>query len=110
VIVAPAAKNAASKNHLKDILRDKNHLCGIVIVHLTLNVVFKTRKHFQMAGYGILKQIVDLKFCLTAPLPDHIRKPRCKVKHGTATILQHNNKLTSEMYLLGFRQVWGLCA
>ena len=50
-IIAPAAKNAISKNHPKDILRDKNHLYRIVLVHLTLNVTFKTRKHFWMAGY-----------------------------------------------------------
>ena len=49
--VAPAAKNAASKNHPKDILHDKNHLYRVVLVHLTSNVAFKTRKHFQMAGY-----------------------------------------------------------
>jgi len=30
-IVVPAAKNATSKNHPKDILRDKNHPYGIVI-------------------------------------------------------------------------------
>ena len=49
-IVVLAAKNAASKNHFKDILCDKNCLYGI-IVHLTSNVVFKTRKHFWVAGY-----------------------------------------------------------
>jgi len=46
----PAAKNAASKNHPKDILHNKNHLHGIVLAHHTSNVAFK-RKHFQMAGY-----------------------------------------------------------
>jgi len=45
-IVAHAAKNAASKNHPKDILHDENHLYRIVLVHLTSNVAFKTRKHF----------------------------------------------------------------
>ena len=50
VIVVPAAKNAASKNHPKDTLRGKNHLYRIVLVHLTLNVAFKTKK-FQIAGY-----------------------------------------------------------
>jgi len=50
-IVVPTTKNAASKNHPKDILRDKNYLHRMVLVHLTLNVAFKTIKHFQMAGY-----------------------------------------------------------
>jgi len=50
VIVAPVAKNAASKNHPKDVLCDKNHLNRIVQVH-TLNDAFKARKHLQMAGY-----------------------------------------------------------
>ena len=49
VIVVPAAKNAISKNHPKDILHDKNHLYGIVLVHITSNITFKTKKkHFQM--------------------------------------------------------------
>jgi len=47
----PAAKNAASKNHPKDILLNKNHLHRIVLVHLTLNDAFKTRKQLQMAEY-----------------------------------------------------------
>ena len=38
-------QNAAlKKNHPKD----HNHLYGIVLVYL---IAFKTRKHFQMAGY-----------------------------------------------------------
>ena len=41
------AKNATSKNHPKAILRDKNHLYGIVLVNFTSNVVFKARKHFR---------------------------------------------------------------
>ena len=50
-IVAPTAKNAASKSHPKDILRDENHLYEIVLVHLTSTDAFKTRQHLQMAGY-----------------------------------------------------------
>ena len=89
-----------SLNHLKDILHDKNHLYRIVLVHLTSNDAFKTREHLQMAGYGISK------FRLIA---DHICKPRCQTKHRTGAILWHNNKFTSEMCLLRFRQVWHLC-
>ena len=51
MIVVPATKNAASKNHPKDILHDKNHLYRIVLVHRTLNDAFETRKNLQMAGY-----------------------------------------------------------
>ena len=57
----PAAKNAASKNHPKDILRDKNYLYGIVLVHIVSNVVFKTIKHFQIAGYWIFKNCKNLE-------------------------------------------------
>ena len=64
-IVALTAKDATSKNHPKDILRDKNYLYIIALVHLTLNIAFKTRKHFQMAGYWIFKRS---KFCFTACL------------------------------------------
>ena len=39
-IVAPSAKNAALTTFTE-----------IVLVHFILNVAFKTRKHFQMAGY-----------------------------------------------------------
>jgi len=68
------------KNHPKDILCDKNHLYRIVLIHLTSNDVFKTRKHFQMAGYWILKNCKYSKFRLTASLPAHIRKPRAHTK------------------------------
>jgi len=57
-IVAPAAKNAASKNHAKDILCDKNHLYGIVLVHITLNVAFKTENIFRW-----LNIIMDSTLC-----------------------------------------------
>ena len=36
--------SATSKNHPKDILCDKNHLYKILLVHLTLNAVFKTKE------------------------------------------------------------------
>ena len=42
------------KYHLKKkhFLHNKNYLYGIVLVHIA-NVAFKTRKHFQTAGYWI---------------------------------------------------------
>jgi len=43
-------QNAALKIHPKDILRDINHLYGIIPVHLASNVVF-TSKDIQMAEY-----------------------------------------------------------
>ena len=88
------------KNHPKDILRDKNHLYRTVLFHLTSNVAFKTRKIFRWLDIEFLKY---LKFHLTASLPAHICKPGVQMKHRTASILQHNNKLISEMCLLGFR-------
>jgi len=42
----PVAKNAASKNQPEDIFHNENHLHGIELVHLTLNVALITRKHF----------------------------------------------------------------
>jgi len=51
----------------------------------------------------------SLTHSLTHLLPDHSHKPRAQKKQRMATILHHNNKLTSEMCLLGFQQVWGLC-
>ena len=83
----------------------------IVLIHLTSNVAFKTRKLLQMAGF---KNRKNAKFRLTRSLPhslpDHICKPKHQTKHRTATILCHSNKLTSEICLLGFQRVWGLCA
>ena len=68
MIVVPATKNATSKNH--PILSNKNHLNRIVLVHLTLNDAFKTRKHLRMVGYWILNIVntwnfVQLPHCLT---------------------------------------------
>ena len=72
-------------------------------------------KYLQMDGWilNFFKNRKNSKFCptasLTTSLPDHICKPRRQTKYHTAASLQHNNKLISEMCLLGFRQVWGLC-
>ena len=65
MIAVPAAKKAASKNNPKDILCNENHLYGVILVHLALNIVLKTRKYFQAAGY----QCKNSKFvCLTYSL------------------------------------------
>ena len=56
MIVAPAAKNAASKNHPKDILRD---LYRIVLIYLTSNVAFKNNKTFSDGWILNFKKIVN---------------------------------------------------
>ena len=53
------------ENHPKDILHSKNHLYRIVLVHLTSDDVFKTRKHLQMVDIQFLKNHKDSKFRLT---------------------------------------------
>ena len=104
-----AAQNTALKNQLRNFLCDENHLYGIILVHLTSNVVLKTRKHLLAAGYRIFFKSSKLEI-LSHSLTDHSRKPRAQTKQRTVTIFRHNNKLTSGMCLLGFRQVYALCA
>jgi len=104
-----AAYYAASKNHRRGILRNKNHLYAIILVYLILNTALKSRNHLLVTGYRFLKNCQHLKFCLTHCLTDHSRKPRAQTKQRMATILCHNNKLTNGMCLLGFRKVRGLC-
>jgi len=36
--IAPKLTRAAFKNHPRDILRNKNHLYGIILIHLTWNI------------------------------------------------------------------------
>ena len=59
--VPRATKNTTFKNQLTNFLRDENHLCGIILVHLASNVALKTRKHLLVAGYRILKKLLKLK-------------------------------------------------
>jgi len=49
VIVAPAAKNSASKNHPKTFYATKSPLQNSISPSYI--DAFKTRKHLQMAGY-----------------------------------------------------------
>jgi len=75
------------------------------LVHLALNIA---RKHFHAAGYR--KKILNRKIeILFASLTDHSCKARNQTKQLTVTILQHKNKLTCEMCLLGFLRVCYLC-
>ena len=105
-----AAKFSAFKNHPRDILRDKNHLYRIVLVYIVHKTALNITKRVQVAGYKFFKNRQNSNFRLTASLTDHGRKPRAQTKQRTATILRHNNKLTSGMCLLGFRRVCALCA
>ena len=61
-----ATQNPTFKNHPRDILRDNNHLYGIVLVHIIHKIVLNTTKHLQVAGYRILKIAKTLNFRLTA--------------------------------------------
>ena len=60
-----AAQNPAFKNYPRDILRDKNHLYGIVLVHVIHKTALNTTKRLQVAGYRILKIANTLDFSLT---------------------------------------------
>ena len=105
-----APKFSAFKNHPRDILQDENHLYGIVLVYIVHKTALNTTKCLQVAGYKFFLNCQNSNFRLTALLTDHSRKPRAQTKQRTVTILPHNNKLTSGMCLLGFRQVCALCA
>ena len=59
------AQNRAFKNHPRDILRDENHLYGIVLVHIIHKTALNTTKLLQVAGYTILKIAKTLNFRLT---------------------------------------------
>ena len=60
------AQNHAFKNHPRDILRDENHLYGIVLVRIIHKTALNTTKRLQVAGYRILKIAKTLNFRLTA--------------------------------------------
>ena len=66
----------------------------------------KQENIFRWLHIEFFRNHKNSKFRLTASLPDHFCKLRRQTKHCTAAILQHNNKLTSEMCLLG---EWDLC-
>ena len=57
----------------------ENYELLIVLVHLKSNDVFKTSNGWIL----ILKNCKNSKFCQTALLPDHIRKPTHQMKHRT---------------------------
>ena len=60
-----AAQNPTFKNYPRDILRDENHLYGIVVVHIIHKTALNTTKCLQVAGYRILKIAKTLDFSLT---------------------------------------------
>ena len=51
-----AAQNPAFTNHPRDILRDENHLYGIVLVHIIHKTALNTTKRLRMVGYRIFKK------------------------------------------------------
>ena len=116
--VLHAAQNSAFKNHPTDIVCGKNHLYGIVVVHIIHKTAINTTKHLQVVTkhlqvvrYKIIKKIVkNPNFSITASLTDHSHKPRAQTKQRMVTILRYNNKLTGGMCPLGFRRVYDLCA
>jgi len=70
VIVAPATKNTAPKNHPKDILCDENYLYRIILVHLASNIVFTTsfrRLDIELIKLKISSALLthSLTHCLT---------------------------------------------
>ena len=95
----PAAKNATSKKPiLKTFYMKKPPLQNSTGPSY---IEWFARKHFQMAGYWSWKSNRKNSNCLTT---------FARIQHCTSAILWHNNKLISEMCLLGFWWVWGLCA
>ena len=109
MIVVPAAKNAASKNYPKDILRKEKHLDRIQYQSILHRMMCLKQEKSSDGWILIVLKLLNSKLCLTALLPDHILKPRHQMKPYKGANLCHNSKLTSDMYLLEFRQVWGLC-
>ena len=69
------------KNHPREIFWDNNHLYGIILLYLTLNIGFKARK---VAGYWSPKNSSNSKFWVA---PDHICKATGQIKHCAD---QHN--------------------
>ena len=64
-----AAKFSAFKNHPRDILRDENHLYGIVLVYIVHKTALNTTKRLQVAGYNFFLNRQNSNFRLTASLP-----------------------------------------
>ena len=61
----------------------------------------KTRKHLQAVGYRSFLKITKTRIFVCQPAcPDHSHKAGSQMKQHTATILCHNNKLTSVMCFL----------
>jgi len=82
-VVAPTTKMPPLKNHPKDILHDKNHLYGIILVDLSMK---NSRKHFKVAGYAIFK----LKIEIWSVLLTLVASLRDQTKQQMAMILHHN--------------------
>ena len=89
MIVSPAAKNAASKSHPKDILCYNNHLYRIVLVLLALNIVFTAKNNFKWLDIDFFKNCKDLKFCQPHSLT-HSHSPTHSLTHSLTLSLSHS--------------------
>ena len=98
-----ASKIARLKNYPRDILRDENHLYGIILVHIVHKIQQNAYRWPDIKFFKNRQNLLPHSLTTVASL-----KP--KRKQRTATILRHSNKLTSGMCLLGFRRVCALCA
>jgi len=81
-----------------------------ILVYLTWNTAKKHENAYWWLDIVFCKNLQYLKFCLTHSFYPTMVTTRAQTKQQIATILCHSNKINSEMYLLGFQQVWGLCA
>ena len=57
-----AAQNPAFKNHPRDILRDENHLYGIVLVHIIHKTALNTTKRFTGGRIQNFKNCQNFEF------------------------------------------------
>ena len=91
-----AAKNTALKNQLRNFLHDENHPYGIILVHLTSNVVLKTRKHLLAAGYRIFFKSSKLEIS-SHSLTDHrtTDRPTNPPTHSLTTVTSLEPKRSS---------------
>ena len=60
-IFARAAKFSVFKNYPRDILRDDNHLYGIVLVYIVHKTALNTTKRLQVAGYKLFKNLMQIR-------------------------------------------------
>ena len=60
-------QNSTFKNHPRDILHDKIHLYGIVLVHIIYNTALNITKHLQVARYRIFLKTAKTRILDSLP-------------------------------------------